>query len=109
MAAQPSVAAAAATPTGTLITTIQPPPHCHVQHPVTLSTVTIYHVTTSPRCPHHQHHHSRYSLASPPLDPPSKNHRCHHPSAKNPSPPSSYRRVFVSFVLAATIKGRLAV
>nr|GEW36789.1 putative reverse transcriptase domain-containing protein [Tanacetum cinerariifolium] len=36
----------------------QPPPHCHVHHPVTLSTVTIYHVTTSPRCPHHQHHHS---------------------------------------------------
>nr|GEY34516.1 hypothetical protein [Tanacetum cinerariifolium] len=36
----------------------QPPPHCHVHHPVTLSTMTIYHVTTSPRCPHHQHHHS---------------------------------------------------
>nr|GEX23828.1 zinc finger, CCHC-type [Tanacetum cinerariifolium] len=95
-AAQPSVAAVAATPAGTLITTIQPPPHCHVHHPVTLSTVTIYHVTTSPGCPHHQHHHSRHSPASPPPDPPSEHHRCHHPSATNPSPPSSYRRVFVS-------------
>nr|GEV83967.1 hypothetical protein [Tanacetum cinerariifolium] len=104
-AAQTSVAEPAATPAGTLLTTIQPHPHCHVHHRVTLSTVTIYHVTTSPRCPHHQHHHNHHSPASPPPDPPSKHHRCHYPSATNPSPPSSYRRVFVSFVLAATIRG----